>query len=958
MIPESQLPDLENVASLLRTSLVPRDLKDMWPYVRRFFDQPVAQASWVNVQEWNQLIEDTRYLTTAFRYAGDIVVGDPAALADWDQDFSTPDEARERALKFAMGIYQFAGNVMLGMQMGAEAAQISPLVSERMAERLTADIARMVGARGRPFDEQKRLYHVLTVDWLTRPMPFMARYVDSLAVVGGSAYPVITAKLHSGIQHVETTEAKLSRHQSGSKSLDLVQGDLPIGREVQALMTTMARTEQFGNALQVTVEDEQKPRPLEHSVAGAAGFLFGDYGNQECNAPNEPFYNVTINGKVEKKTTRELKKAGWNDDKILTDPAVKPRVDFDPLKPDTNPFEPGSGCICPGERLTALNPTDADEFGSRDYRNFLLRRACIDPTKILSIDMIGTDGERLDRSHPRVAPFLKHEQGGMIAVEALSVREYQYRKIALNLHMVLGSAIAFDPGYRCDNGYDALWKGFRFDQYAHKYTLLIRALRELLTGAYSFLPSDKEGYMPIWAAVKGGDKIPKDWRLHHRNPLDPENTPVLQPIRDLSKRAQAEVLDTFFAHRPKRTNMEWEHRKLNDIVLAAENGKSETDLMALTQKRRSLRVDAIMNGYMSEVMDVRSRQQMWAMVQNLPEEVRQELKNADFKDYLASMGYPNMNLDSVEYRGILGLFKAVDIHDWRSVRWDQKDALVIKWWKYLNDHAEHIQRLIDVGRAVVQALDPSILHKIGLDPEFIKSLAAQKSLGGTIQALAERKLLDDKLAQEFRTNKVIYEFLQQLTKSTLEASEVSFVGPMGQRALMLDLVLYIHRLVNGYVAPIIFEGMARGAPGHERDTMGEHGSKAEFLEVLRTAPHYAPLRKALLSGGDHLVENGLHDPYVTTGDKIPGRRGARDESGTKLLTGVVHPLAPYGHRGDFPEAAIQYVLNVWEDATVITSEEKEEMEKLLHQEVKEREEALARAKIGKDEAQYQYLIPL
>lgn len=59
---------------------------------------------------------------------------------------------------------------------------------------------------------------------------------------------------------------------------------------------------------------------------------------------------------------------------------------------------------------------------------------------------------------------------------------------------------------------------------------------------------------------------------------------------------------------------------------------------------------------------LRTRKQMKDRLAELNEEDLRVLKDIDFFEYLASMGYPDLELTKDEYRGVRGLEKAVDIH--------------------------------------------------------------------------------------------------------------------------------------------------------------------------------------------------------------------------------------------------------------------------------------------------------
>lgn len=945
MKPEGLLSDYIPVAGILRSTLDPRSARDFWPNIRKFLEKSAVPPR-VDVEKFFQLLEDKDYQVQAVRYAGDILAGDQTTLNDWERDFATHADAEERARLFATGITLLFGNIRTNRSVSTEAGMMLPSMAERLETEFVGDLARMVVAGGKPYEEQKRILHRMTVDWLTRPLPFLSRFVDVLSRVKGIAYPVLSAKLPTAIAHVDATATKLGRHLSGTGSLELVLGDLPTGMEVESLFLTMGRLEQFDNILEFEMKDGPKKK-LEISVADAVEFYYGDYGEQQFRKRDsndrktwEPLYEVTAGGRVAVKTLRELRTMGYDDAKLLTDPSIRPLLDFDPLKLDSTPFEKGSGCIRPGERLAVLNSTDADEFGSRDFRNLLLKRAGINPDEVVRISGLGSDGEKLDYTHPLVSGEKDDKiKSQLLGAESLAARESLYRSLGLKLHVALGSSFAFDPGYRGENALDALVKALGGDRYTDRYQLFNAAMRELFTGLYSFLPSNKPGYMPIYAAMTG--KIAPDWRLHHRNPLSPEEVPMLKPITGLSEQAKAEVFDTFFAARSYRSDIERDFVALNRLAAHAEAGATEAQLLALARLRRSERVDRLKRGALGGalsgmgVMDIRSRQAMWAIASNLTEATRKELHTSDWKEYLESMGYPTMNLDSIEYKGVLGLFKAIHIHNWRTVRWGQKDNLLFKWWKYLNDAGEHFNNLMQLAKLMPQAKDTSFLQTIGVDLDFIRSRGTPGFQADDIFEGAKYAFVKYWLSPRLRDNALLTEYIGELAKATLKTGDISFQGPMGQRRILLDIVQFTDRMVNGYLTDAIFAGMA-GQPG---DTSGQHGTARSFVEVKRTAPHYEKLRRAVLIGGDHLVENGVNSPYVCTGDGVPARKISMLSS-DKPLKAVVNALAVYGHRGAISQTS-SAIMMFLEDAGMITHRDRIDLEKLLQEEHEAMDKALA-----------------
>lgn len=974
MKPEEILPQYkEFVAANVLSVLDPRSAKEFWFNIKGFLEPSPVVLTQDEILALEQDSRDADVVTEAARYAGGIIAGDPQFLADWQRDLS-PVDAKERAKRYAIGVRHLFGNIALGLQMGAEAAQMSPGQSERMIQRVALELALMVGAGGRPIGEQQQLFHVLTERFLTSPLGAMARYAGALSEVGGAAYPTITSLLQEGMGHVAESFKRLSRHQSGTKSLELVQETLPLGPEVSALMVAMGRMEKFGNPVVCTVERNGKKDdvPIETSVRRATGFLYGDYGElQRHPITNEVQYEVMIKGRPETRTLTQLRKEKWTDDDIMVQ--ASPHLDFDPLKPETSPMvtekEQSVGCIRPGERLAVKGGLMARDIGSTDYRNYLLAKAGIKPEEISEFNLLDATGRKLDKKNPLVSGMKDPKERGIwMGIQALSVITSKYREIALQLHVILGSGVSFDPAYLGENAFDALVKALKFDAYMRRYDLGYQALRELVTGLFPTLPGNKPAWIPEWAAIEG--KIDPDWHLVHRNPLSPSDAPILKPLKNISEplknisaRARAELLDVFFSHRPWRTMLQHEQIGMNSLVGLAEQGASEEALVTLAHVRRATRVQAIMDGNVTEAREIRSRQQMWAMASQLPKESREAIKDVDWTDYLRSMGVDVDKLDPAECKGILGLYQAINIHDWDQVRWDLKDMAFVKFWKYLNDHAEHIQTLVKIGSALIQSIDPSIAQKLGMDPDFIKAMAASRGVVDRTKLLITHIVVDQWLEGQFRTQKVLHEYVKTLAEGVLKSGDVSFVGPMGQRELLLDTVLYIDRIMNGYVAPILYEGATgrlkkKGTTPKEDeyDTMGEHGTKRNLLKVDKSKPFYSPLRKALLAAGDHLVENGKHTPYVTTGDGVPAYQAWMDKG--KLVRGLVHPLVPYGHRGDVPEAAITFVLNILEDAGVVARGDTQMLQGILVQTARNRIEALKEAGISSENAQYKYLIQL
>lgn len=71
---------------------------------------------------------------------------------------------------------------------------------------------------------------------------------------------------------------------------------------------------------------------------------------------------------------------------------------------------------------------------------------------------------------------------------------------------------------------------------------------------------------------------------------------------------------------------------------------------------------------------LRSQEEMMKTLAALSQEAARVLNGVDFRGYLESMGYPNMELDSEAFVGLNGLSKALDIHSLRHVVWGHRTS--------------------------------------------------------------------------------------------------------------------------------------------------------------------------------------------------------------------------------------------------------------------------------------------
>lgn len=135
-------------------------------------------------------------------------------------------------------------------------------------------------------------------------------------------------------------------------------------------------------------------------------------------------------------------------------------------------------------------------------------------------------------------------------------------------------------------------------------------------------------HLPIVQAL---DKNLQEIQLYFRVPfikmLSDEEIPLLSPIKGLTDQSKEVILDIFF----------------NRIVL------SKKIIISLSREPHTL-------------FFLRPRDEMLNLTSELSRSARIAIESVDFYDYLESMGYPNMKLHQLEYRGYFGLLKAVEHH--------------------------------------------------------------------------------------------------------------------------------------------------------------------------------------------------------------------------------------------------------------------------------------------------------
>lgn len=747
---------------------------------------------------------------------------------------------------------------------------------------------------------------------LTHPWEIRKGYAP-LLLNSGMDTPTAAFHLEGAMQKVMATSdaiRKTTRHETR----DITEGKTPTGPELESLIYS-GRTEvnawlKNGTAV-----------PIEVGVARCMDFFFGNLGKVKMRN-GEPLYqrfgkDVTLIG---------LKKQLRPDDyaKALADGSLQPVLTYSPFAPKSFMGQEAAWSDMPAEEFQTMPAWENIDSGSKRWVAYLIAEAGIDPKDVVAVDVdvlvdesgktqhlpkadAASDLEPITRKHPNVigkgkdlvedglsGDELEREIGIYMLQESLAARFSKVKNLAAAIFDCGNETALLDPALHKNATPDAFTKAHQANAYAQKYGIGIDEAREsVLLPMWGPVTGYKIKYWAVIAALKGDGR-----HLRFRNPLATRDTPELQAIEfpemdtASTTHAQRIIEDVFFGTRRYRGKFSAEHREANEVIQLARAGVPDNKLTEVVDRIRAKRIKELVEERRSPVKIIRSRQDMFALVEGMSLNDRKMIKNVDFKGYLASMGYENMDLANDEYRGWLGLLKAVEIHSFEHFDWGEQAGVIDKEMKYAQESAGNMY----AGLALMTELTNTITDYWkkaagGVDLNALKT-GMQMNLNSFIQQMV--MVTAEEFSKFKRTPEGALGYIDNVLKAFEKAADISYQDQGNVRKILVDLIDTLDCFVGAFDSSTHFV-MKKGR--------GEPGSQRTLLTLdMRTKKDQLAARALRRMGKRVVVPGNYLLAYVTSDDGAPLYviQGKVENEEFKPVKGPKSVLTPFGHLGREP----------------------------------------------------------
>lgn len=759
----------------------------------------------------------------------------------------------------------------------------------------------------------------------THPMKALAGYVDLILNSEGMDTPTAAFLLPGALQTVPPTAEYMRMAVGSTETLQHVEGKMPSGEQLEALMAMETNVD--------VLMDNGETKRLRVGVAECMDLYFGHLGTIKRDPrTGEPYYRSS-HQKVQGREFRMSELTSSERHELLEAELLEPVLIYSPFEP--KPFladkkaDENNWSNMPLEKLYTQPAFEFVDVGSRDWVEYLIHHANIDLAKVQAVDVdipnkpgkkpvpkedAAADMEPLTLEHSRVKgklaelnarfpPFSPKEKrealGRYMIYESVAVRFSMIKNLALAMFEVGNEAVLSDPAQLKGETSDTQTKAIGNEAYAEKYALWNIHTRRVLIAMYAPVTGQKEGFWPVVRAIKEKDPDKPDKfkasHLRFREPLGIGDWPELKPIefsgmtREATKLAKSIIRDVFFARRRHRNTVTEDYHDANAIVEAVRSNAPPGQVKALSSRIRSERTS---NAEMrSPVKIPRSRQDMYAMLMEMNKEQKLAIQNVDFRGYLESMGFEQMNLSSEEYKGWFGLLKAVEIHSFRHYDWGEVHKLIPKQIKYLTDAGKNFYALTGLVREMVNSITDNWQKFIGVDPNRI-----MEGLHIAPNDLAARLLKTgvEVVTQNQRTAQSAASYFEKMMKAMAEVADINFQETKEQRSILKATIALVDMLIGYYESKVVYETEG-GA--------GEPGTKRKILTLDLNKPEDRRAARALRGAGFRVVVPGNYlNAYVTTGDalsvyKLVGKWDSSDKGSWKPAEIKQYPLAMFGHLG-------------------------------------------------------------
>lgn len=206
-----------------------------------------------------------------------------------------------------------------------------------------------------------------------------------------------------------------------------------------------------------------------------------------------------------------------------------------------------------------------------------------------------------------------------------------------------------------------------------------------------------------------------------------------------------------------------------------------------------------------------------AKLLSLSSERRACLEMVDFKPLLQAMGYQNMGLNDLEYAGVSGFSKVLEIRS--NGQW--LVGQVEKWFKYMSKYPGMAvvegKLLAKVVPLLNNAINPYLEGLLGGAPDQLSTLNADQFGEALAKNVVNLLFMGRRKPQE------ALKFLEAISEAVAEAGNITgYMSGGEQRQNMMDIIMCLDGISDKAVAIAMHDWV-----GGE----GEHGSSRDFLTL-------------------------------------------------------------------------------------------------------------------------------
>lgn len=443
----------------------------------------------------------------------------------------------------------------------------------------------------------------------------------------------------------------------------------------------------------------------------------------------------------------------------------------------------------------------------------------------------------------------------------------RYADLGFGIIDMLGQAELFDVRQLLDNLPELTNKAMAGFSYDEKYAILPAAMRKMVQSYLrTVLAWKRKEVDPVLVSLYGKKGVTAAWR----DPLGPEKAPFIPEVRlkdgrrlsqlkgsaamitvggvemlerDLYVELTTTVEALFYLKSDWRSGSGQKQDRANHLLLLSQQrGGDQGQVQAMLY----------FDEYIKDFNDMapqefpRARDEVALLLQALVKGKRASLNMLNWKGVLKAFGYDNMGLDEVEYTGMQGLAKLVELRS--SGQWLTGE--IQKMFKYMSKYpglaVAETKALTKIVPTLNNALHPLYESLLGGMPDRMEDFKADQ-VG---EALA--KAMVNVMFMGTRSQKAAGAYIKEVIESTIEAASlIGYMSGAEQRKNVADIVMAIDTFCDKAVD--LCEYQYSGGDG-----LGEHGSSRAWLEIKESDPEKEAdiVRSLRMAGFTVIYPNG------------------------------------------------------------------------------------------------------